>query len=115
MTSPVEQPLASDPGRTDRSSSDSAPAPQARRSLSAPAIASPVQRAPAAEDMAAVATPAVKVEIRNINFFYGKFQALHNVSLPLYDRRVTAFIIRDSRFGLGNHGRLPRGGRFGAG
>ena len=36
--------------------------------------------------------PAVKVEIRNINFFYGKSQALHNISLPLHDRRVTAFI-----------------------
>jgi phosphate transport system ATP-binding protein len=44
---------------------------------------------------AAVATapaPPVKVEIRNINFFYGKSRALRDISLPLYDRRVTAFI-----------------------
>jgi len=34
----------------------------------------------------------VKVQIRNVGFHYGKFQALKNVSLPLYDRRVTAFI-----------------------
>ncbi|MGC2412296.1 MAG: phosphate ABC transporter ATP-binding protein PstB [Stellaceae bacterium] len=33
-----------------------------------------------------------KVDIRNIDFFYGKAQALKNISLPLYDRRVTAFI-----------------------
>jgi phosphate transport system ATP-binding protein len=34
----------------------------------------------------------MKCEIRNVGFYYGKFQALKNVSLPLYDRRVTAFI-----------------------
>jgi len=34
----------------------------------------------------------VKVQVRNVGFHYGKFQALKNVSLPLYDRRVTAFI-----------------------
>jgi phosphate transport system ATP-binding protein len=34
----------------------------------------------------------VKCEIRNVGFHYGKFHALKNVSLPLYDRRVTAFI-----------------------
>ncbi|HEX3861495.1 MAG TPA: phosphate ABC transporter ATP-binding protein PstB [Stellaceae bacterium] len=43
-------------------------------------------------------TPAVaadaepKVDIRNINFFYGSFQALHDISLQLRDRKVTAFI-----------------------
>jgi phosphate transport system ATP-binding protein len=36
--------------------------------------------------------PTPKVDIRNVNFFYGKFQALHDISLPLRDRRVTAFI-----------------------
>jgi phosphate transport system ATP-binding protein len=34
----------------------------------------------------------VKVEIRNVGFRYGKFEALKDVSLPLRDRRVTAFI-----------------------
>jgi phosphate transport system ATP-binding protein len=38
------------------------------------------------------ARPAVKVDIRSIEFYYGKFKALHGISLPLYDRRVTAFI-----------------------
>ena len=34
----------------------------------------------------------VKVEIRNVSFFYKKFQALKNITLPLCDRSVTAFI-----------------------
>ena len=38
------------------------------------------------------AKPATKVEIRKVSFFYGKFQALKEISLPLYDRSVTAFI-----------------------
>jgi phosphate transport system ATP-binding protein len=36
--------------------------------------------------------PAVKAEIRNARFFYKKFEAIKGVTLPLYDRRVTAFI-----------------------
>jgi phosphate transport system ATP-binding protein len=36
--------------------------------------------------------PVAKVEIRNVNFFYKRFQALKDVSVPLYDRSVTAFI-----------------------
>jgi phosphate transport system ATP-binding protein len=35
---------------------------------------------------------ATKVEIGKVSFFYGKFQALKDISLPLYDRSVTAFI-----------------------
>ena len=34
----------------------------------------------------------VKCQIRDVNFYYGKFHALKNVTLPLHDRRVTAFI-----------------------
>jgi phosphate transport system ATP-binding protein len=34
----------------------------------------------------------VKAQIRDVGFHYGKFHALKNVSLPLHDRRVTAFI-----------------------
>jgi phosphate transport system ATP-binding protein len=43
-------------------------------------------------ESAAVSPFPVKVQIRNVGFHYGKFHALKNVSLPLYDRRVTAFI-----------------------
>ena len=33
-----------------------------------------------------------KVVIRNLSFFYDQNQALKNISLPLYDKQVTAFI-----------------------
>ncbi len=33
-----------------------------------------------------------RITIRDLSFFYGRNQALKNVSLPLYDRKVTAFI-----------------------
>ena len=35
---------------------------------------------------------AEKVSIRNLSFFYGDNKALKDVNVPLYDRRVTAFI-----------------------
>ena len=43
-------------------------------------------------DTAAGPAPKVKVDLRNIEFYYGKFKALHGITLPLYDRRVTAFV-----------------------
>jgi phosphate transport system ATP-binding protein len=33
-----------------------------------------------------------KIEVRNLDFFYGGFQALHGVSLHIPERQVTAFI-----------------------
>jgi phosphate transport system ATP-binding protein len=33
-----------------------------------------------------------KVLIRNVDFYYGAFKALKNITMPLHDRRVTAFI-----------------------
>ena len=33
-----------------------------------------------------------RIDIRNLSFFYGDNQALKNITLPLYDRKVTAFI-----------------------
>ena len=40
----------------------------------------------------AVSPYPVKVQIRDVSFYYGKYHALKSVSLPLHDRRVTAFI-----------------------
>ncbi len=40
----------------------------------------------------AVPQDKIKVEINKLNFYYGASQALKEVSLPLYDRKVTAFI-----------------------
>jgi phosphate transport system ATP-binding protein len=33
-----------------------------------------------------------KIDVRHLNFFYGSNQALKDVTLPLFDRNVTAFI-----------------------
>jgi phosphate transport system ATP-binding protein len=38
------------------------------------------------------ATAVVKVDVRNLNFFYGKLQALHSVSLEIPEKVVMAFI-----------------------
>ena len=43
--------------------------------------------APAAE-----ADSRPKLQVRNLNFYYGGFHALKNVSLDVPERRVTAFI-----------------------
>ncbi len=34
----------------------------------------------------------VKVDIRNLSFYYGPTKALKNITMPLHDRQVTAFI-----------------------
>jgi len=36
--------------------------------------------------------PSVKAEARDLSFYYGAFHALKNISLPVYERRVTALI-----------------------
>jgi phosphate transport system ATP-binding protein len=33
-----------------------------------------------------------KAEVRNLSFYYGDFNALKNISMPVYDKRVTALI-----------------------
>ena len=38
------------------------------------------------------AAPGIRIDIRDLSFFYGENQALKNVTVPLYDRKVTAFI-----------------------
>lgn len=36
--------------------------------------------------------PLLKAEARNLSFYYGAMQALKNITLPLYDKKVTALI-----------------------
>jgi phosphate transport system ATP-binding protein len=50
-------------------------------------------------DAVAVSRPAevvsalpTKVSVRNLNFYYGKFHALKNISLSIAEKKVTAFI-----------------------
>src|SRR5882724_2242650 len=33
-----------------------------------------------------------KLQVRNLNFYYGKFQALKNINLDIAEKKVTAFI-----------------------
>ena len=46
----------------------------------------------AAAPAAASAPPQIKAEVRELDFFYGEFHALKKVSMPVYDRKVTALI-----------------------
>mgnify|MGYP003342328429 FL=1 len=32
------------------------------------------------------------IEVRNLNFFYGKFQALKNINIDIAEKKITAFI-----------------------
>jgi phosphate transport system ATP-binding protein len=42
---------------------------------------------------AALAAPLrIKIEIRNLDFYYAKFRAVKNINLQLHDKRVTALI-----------------------
>src|SRR5580693_774445 len=43
------------------------------------------------EEVKAAADNA-KLRATNLNFFYGSFQALHGISMQVYNNRVTAFI-----------------------
>jgi phosphate transport system ATP-binding protein len=40
----------------------------------------------------AAAAPVPKSEAKNLNFFYGSFQALTSISMPIYEHKVTALI-----------------------
>src|SRR5437016_4612679 len=40
----------------------------------------------------AYAASCIRIDIRDLSFFYGENQALKSVTVPLYDRKVTAFI-----------------------
>jgi len=37
-------------------------------------------------------TAKAKLSIKNLNFYYGRFHALHDISMDIVDRQVTAFI-----------------------
>ena len=45
-----------------------------------------------AEAATAAPVPNKKSESRSLNFFYGSFQALKGISMPIYEKRVTALI-----------------------
>ncbi len=48
--------------------------------------------APQATSAETTAPSIPKISVRNLNFYYGGFQALHNVNIDIPERQVTAFI-----------------------
>jgi phosphate transport system ATP-binding protein len=58
-----------------------------------PTHASPLPLMSAALGEQRLTTPtSMKLEIKDLNFYYKDFHALKGVNLPIYDKRVTAFI-----------------------
>jgi phosphate transport system ATP-binding protein len=51
-----------------------------------------LEHAPPADAGPAIASPMPKMSIRNLDFFYGRFQGLKDINLDVAERRVTAFI-----------------------
>jgi phosphate transport system ATP-binding protein len=43
-------------------------------------------------DPRAEAAQGIRIEVRKLDFYYGDLHALHEISLPIHDRRVTALI-----------------------
>ena len=58
----------------------------------APSQDQPAAKAADQPDAAPGLAPATKAEIKDLRFYYRQTEALKGVSLPLYDKRVTAFI-----------------------
>jgi phosphate transport system ATP-binding protein len=59
--------------------------------MTSPALSAPSASFATAPSIAAVTTRQ-KALVRNLDFYYGNYQALKTINLPLHDRRVTAFI-----------------------
>jgi phosphate transport system ATP-binding protein len=57
-----------------------------------PSAAVPPGAAAVAEGGRATVAPPVKISVRGLNFHYGKFHALKNISIDIPEKRVTAFI-----------------------
>jgi len=40
----------------------------------------------------AISEAKIKVDVKNLSMFYGKFQALTNINMPVYENKITAII-----------------------
>jgi len=56
------------------------------------ASVAPLMTSPSVIHAALAGDVTEKISIRDLNFFYGDNRALKDISLPLYEKRVTAFI-----------------------
>ncbi len=41
-----------------------------------------------------------KIEIRDLNFYYGDFQGLKNVTMNIFERRITAYFVEKLQIAL---------------
>jgi len=64
------------------------PAPEG----SAPAIPESAVNTTISKPLEASVPAQLRMQVRNLNFFYGKLQALHNISLDIAAHRITALI-----------------------
>ena len=60
--------------------------------MTAPKITTRVVVPERENESPSLADDAAKIDVRNLNFYYGKTQALHNVSIEIPERIVMAFI-----------------------
>jgi phosphate transport system ATP-binding protein len=58
----------------------------------APALRTAINRPEARNAGLDAAAPKPKIEVRNLQFYYGGYHALKNISLDIPERKVTAFI-----------------------
>lgn len=57
-----------------------------------PSVSAASARLSTEREHMSMAAEATKIEVENLNLYYGNDQALHNVSLTIPEKRVTAFI-----------------------
>jgi len=55
-------------------------------------VSTSIPEVSAAAAVSGTPAPVKKSESQNLNFFYGNLQALKNISMPLYEKKVTALI-----------------------
>ena len=55
-------------------------------------VGTPAPEIASAAAAAAAPVPGKKSESKDLNFFYGSFQALKSISMPIYEKKVTALI-----------------------
>jgi len=75
-------------------SQETAPGVVASPAEGAPGLAPPVvrQHEPGVTPGGIASPPVEKVKARSVDFYYGSFHALHDITLDIYDRQVTALI-----------------------
>ncbi len=75
---------------TKRASKKTAPTILSPRSFAS--INAPVMSADSASTVAPDSQPTAKIQIRDLNFYYGSFRALKDISIDIPEKQVTAFI-----------------------